>query len=187
MRTPRRLAVALAVAISGVVCLGDLSLGAAEPRVTDYEVKATFLFNFLKFATWPDSVLRPGAQLEVCAFGVSSVAEQLQTFHDRMIDAHRVNVRPVVDPSELPFCHLVFLAEGENRRVITALHAVAGSSVLTVGEQPDFLDRGGIINFVTEDSRIRFDINQGMAERVNVKISAHLLRLARKTSAGGQP
>lgn len=187
MRTAGRLAVALVTATTVVVCLRGAPLRATEPRATEYEVKATFLFNFLKFASWPDSALRPGGTLDICAFGDSSVADQLQTFHDRVVDGHRVNVQPVVDPSDLPFCHVVFLAEAEHRRVATVLGAVVGSPVLTVGEQPDFLERGGIINFVTENSRVRFDINQSGAERVNVKISAHLLRLARKTSAGRQP
>jgi hypothetical protein len=51
--------------------------------------------------------------------------------------------------------------------------------VLTVGESPDFLRQGGIINFVLEDGKVRFEINQDAATQADLRISSRLLRLAR--------
>lgn len=160
---------------------------ASSARVSEYDVKATFLFNFLKFASWPANVLPAGASLEVCVFGSSHVATTLESFGRQAVDGHALAVKRVADPSDLQFCHLVFVSEAESDRATTALRVTKNLAALTVGEQPDFLVRGGMINFVAENNRVRFDINQAAAERVSLKISAHLLRLARRTGDGRHP
>ena len=43
-----------------------------------------------------------------------------------------------------------------------------GRSVLTVGETDSFLADGGMINFVIENRRVRFDINQKAAEGIRL-------------------
>jgi len=52
-------------------------------------------------------------------------------------------------------------------------------ATLTVGETPDFLAQGGIINFILEGGKVRFQIDSKAAERADLRISSHLLRLAR--------
>ena len=54
-----------------------------------------------------------------------------------------------------------------------------GSSVLTVGEMERFIPSGGIINFVIERNKVRFEINPNGAERARLKLSSQLLSLAR--------
>ena len=58
------------------------------------------------------------------------------------------------------------------------LQDLRGPPVLTVADTAGFLDHGGIINFVLEGSKVRFEINQEAAERAGIKISSKLLRLA---------
>ena len=151
------------------------------------EVKATFVFNFLKFVSWPPQALASAANLDACVFGDSQISTPLEAFSGQAVEGHKLTVKRVVDPSDLQFCHLVFVSEVESRRAAIALGVTHNLSALTIGEQADFLSRGGMINFVSEDNKVRFDINQAAAERVNLKISAHLLRLARQTGEGKRP
>mgnify|MGYP000928887068 CR=1 FL=1 len=120
-------------------------------------------------------------------FGDSQISTALEAFANQTVDGHKLTVKRVIDPSDLQFCHLVFVSEAESHRSAIALSVTKNLATLTVGEQPDFLQRGGMINFVSEDNKVRFDINQAAAEKVNVKISAHLLRLARQTGDGRRP
>jgi len=60
------------------------------------------------------------------------------------------------------------------------LKAMSGSSVLTIGEMENFLESGGIINFVTEKKKLKFDINLIGAKKAKLKFRAQLLKLARK-------
>jgi hypothetical protein len=56
---------------------------------------------------------------------------------------------------------------------------VEGRPVLTVGESPEFIQHGGIVNFFLDGKRVRFEINPTAATRVNLRISSRLLQLAR--------
>jgi len=50
--------------------------------------------------------------------------------------------------------------------------------VLTVGESPEFLDQGGIINFLLKDGSVRFEINLEPARIARLKLDANLLTVA---------
>jgi len=51
--------------------------------------------------------------------------------------------------------------------------------VLTVGDGTNFVHDGGIIGFILEDRRIRFDINLRAATNAGLKMSSRLLTVAR--------
>ncbi len=54
-----------------------------------------------------------------------------------------------------------------------------GRGLLTVGEGDSFVREGGMIGFVIDNRRVRFDINQAAAEAAGLKISSKLLSVAR--------
>jgi hypothetical protein len=64
------------------------------------------------------------------------------------------------------------------------LRAASTRPILTVGEDPDFLDRGGIIHLRLAGHRLRFDINASQAQRVGLTLSAQLMRLAQSVRGG---
>ena len=59
------------------------------------------------------------------------------------------------------------------------LDGLRGASVLTVGEIDRFAQQGGIIGFLTEENKVRFEINAAVAEHARLKISSKLLALAK--------
>jgi hypothetical protein len=180
--------------VVGFALAAELSPAGASPRAaalssraSAHELKANFLFNFIKFTAWPTDVLPAGTPLDVCVFGDSPVATPLEGFSGHVVDGHALMIGRVGDPSDLPVCHLVFIGAAESQRAASALDAVHQRPASTVLDHPDFLQHGGMIGFVLEDHRLRFDINQAAAQRVHVKISAHLPRLARQVGEGTQP
>lgn len=76
-------------------------------------------------------------------------------------------------------CQVLFLAAGERRRQGEELARAGGHPVLTVGESNHFAEDGGIIGFCRVENKLRFEINLGVAEKANLKISAKLLALAK--------
>jgi YfiR/HmsC-like len=88
----------------------------------------------------------------------------------------------VIHPSGVPqakACQLIFVASSDKLQVRDILRGLRGASVLTVGDMTGFARMGGIINFVLDDSRVRFEINVKAAERAHLKISARLLTVAK--------
>jgi YfiR/HmsC-like len=71
------------------------------------------------------------------------------------------------------------VASSEKQRVREILRSLRAASVLTVGDTLDFAKKGGMINFVLEEDRVRFEINLRASERAHLKLSARLLTVAK--------
>jgi hypothetical protein len=152
---------------------------AAEPQPPlEYQVKAAFLLNFTKFIEWPPS--ESGASdtpFGICIVGddpFGLVLDQMlegETFQGRKLAIQRPR-RPL--PAS---CQVVFV--GKSEKDASGLLSGLGPGVLTVGEGADFLRAGGLVAFVIENHRVRFDINQGAAVKAGFRISSKLLSVAR--------
>ncbi len=152
----------------------------AQTAAPEYAVKAAFLFNFTKFVEWPPSAL-PDARdpLKVCVLGEDPFGKSLKAVMDDEVAGHPLSLRHLAGSSSLTTCHVLFISRSEKDRLPNLLESLRGVPVLTVGDTREFLEQGGIINFVLEGSKVRFEINQEAAEQVGIKISSKLLALAR--------
>ncbi len=157
------------------------SLRAIEASApSEYQIKAAFLLNFTKFIEWPANE-GAGSPFSICVVGddpFGPVLDQLvegETVAGRKIAVRRIRAEARVEPPGS--CEILYVAKQEQN-----LHGVlsgAGPGVLTVGEGDGFLDSGGMIAFVLEDRRVRFNIDQGAAQRAGLKLSSRLLGVAR--------
>jgi hypothetical protein len=64
------------------------------------------------------------------------------------------------------------------------LSTLKDRAILTVGDDAGFAQRGGMIRFVSENSRIRMRINLEAAAAANLTISSKLLRAAEIVTPG---
>lgn len=178
--------------MSGRTGLGTAALAAAlllaafaapAGAQDEYGVKAAFLFNFAKFVEWPaDAFVAPDAGLVLCVAGAGAVDAAVQaTVKGKLVNGRPIEVRRV-DDGEARSCHLLFIADGRDRAAQLVEGARAGA-VLTVGETPGFTQLGGVINFTTEDSKVRFEINEDAARKARLKISSKLLSLAKNAGS----
>jgi hypothetical protein len=154
---------------------------AQAQSATEYQVKAAFLFNFAKFVEWPSEAF-PGADapLQICLLGQDPFGHEFEeVIADKTINGHRMEV---IHPSGVPqakSCHIIFVASSEKQFLREILRGLRGASVLTVGETAGFAGMGGIINFILDDGRVRFEVNVKAAERAHLKVSARLLTVAK--------
>lgn len=164
--------------------------GWPAPTVGEYDVKAAFLYNFTKFVDWPSSVFANDRDtLTVCVLGDDPFRGSLQRVAGEDVEGRQLIVlRARSDFLSRPGgCQILFISRSEAQRLSQVLAAVRDHPVLTVSDTEGFLEQGGIINFVLQGSKIRFEINQESAERAGLKISSKLLRLASRIVPGGRP
>lgn len=162
-----------------LLCVPVFGIAASEP--TEYQVKAAFLLNFTKFVEWPASAFAdPSAPMTICVLGEDPFGPAL----DRLIagdtvDGRRLSVlrlkRREVPPKG---CQVLFISASEKAE-LKNLPAIE-PGVLTVGEGTNFVRDGGMIGFILENRRVRFDINQTVAESAGLKVSSKLLSVARR-------
>jgi len=165
-----RTVLALVVAWSAVLPAQDVPL--------EYRVKAAFLFNFAKFVEWPPDT--NAGPLTICVAGRNVFGDFLaETVRGENINGRPLAVRVLLEPER--GCHILFVPRGAATSAY--LRGTRSSPVLTVGEAPDFIPQGGIVNFTVEGPSVRFEIDSQGAERAGLRISSRLLRLARAPGA----
>ena len=172
----------MALITAGAMTLAIPSMRGQTP-VPERNVKAAFLFNFVKFVTWPaDSSRGVDDPLTLCVVGNDPIGDELQ----RLLSAANTNTRPlklerVEESQAFRRCNVIFFGNDQARQR-ELLSAIAGLPILTVGEALQFGRWGGMISFVVENDRVRFDINQDAAARAGLKINSKLLALARSVT-----
>jgi hypothetical protein len=153
---------------------------AQQLRPREYESKAAFLFNFAKFVEWPPQAFASEkSPLILGILGENPFHDDLaRTIGDKTLDDHPLLIKEFRSPIEATNCHILFISSSEKRRLPEIFKTLKGVSVLTVGETDRFTETGGMINFVLEGTKIRFQINKDAATSAGLKISSKLMSLA---------
>lgn len=156
-----------------------LPVYAQAQAVTPPALKAAFLYNFARFAEWPEGSLLPGERLTLCVTGDDLVTAALrETVRGRVIGGREVVVAAVMTGAPFESCHLLYVSRADERGLVRLLAAVGTHPVLTVSDHPRFAELGGIAQFIVDEDRMRFAINVASAGRARLQLSSRLLSLA---------
>ncbi len=156
--------------------------GSSPARtLSEYELKAVFLFNFTQFVEWPSSAFAgPDAPLCIGVLGEDPFGASLdEAVRGESSRGRPLTVRRARDVDGVSECQLVFVAASEQPRVEASLARLEAGPTLTVGESADFARQGGVIGFYRDGKKLRFEISAGVARRKELKLGAQLLRLGR--------
>jgi hypothetical protein len=173
---PRRTLWTLGVAVLLLSCAR-----AQSPTAGEYQIKAAFLYNFAKFVEWPPSSFRDGAApLQICVLGHDPFGEVLRNItREKTVNGRKLEVRQIVDLQLARACHILFIASSEKTQLKRVFETLEGADCLTVGDTDDFIEHGGMINFVLENDRVQFDVSRKAADHAGLKISSKLLAVAK--------
>lgn len=145
----------------------------------EYQVKAAFIFNFAKFVEWPNDAFGDGGALVVGVVGDDPFGSALDQLNGNTVNGRRLMVKRFRSGDSLRSCQILFVSNSEQRRLGKIMDSVRGSSVLTIGETPQFNQAGGIIRFVVQNNKVRFEINAAAAGQARLRISSKLLALSK--------
>lgn len=153
---------------------------SADTVSKEYQLKAAFLYNFTKFVTWPSSKFETSNdKLVIGVFGHNPFEDKLTKItQGRTAGGREIQVRFINTLEEAHSVSLLFIPDGEERKIGEHLHSLHASNVLTVGESDSFASLNGIITFSLMADKIRFKINREEAFHAALKISPQLLKLA---------
>jgi len=170
--------------VLGVAGLWLTGARAQSPAASEYQVKAAFLYNFAKFIEWPASSFSDAsAPLRICILGQDPFGADLRDIADeKSVNGRKIQVIPLADLRMARACHILFIASSEKAQLKQTLESLQGADVLTVGDTKGFVEKGGMINFVLENDRVRFEVNHKAAEQAGLKVSAKLLSIAKSVT-----
>lgn len=142
-------------------------------------VKAAFIYNFTKYVEWPPETNGP---LQICLLGEPDpLLTALTTLEGKQSQGSNIHVRSAGrDGTSLDGCRVIVVGTSETVRVAAVLDNARKQPALTVSEIEHFAEGGGMIGLVVDGNRVQFEINTQAAQRANLRLSAQLLKLARK-------
>jgi hypothetical protein len=159
--------------------LASFALPVQSQEAKDPDVKAAFMFNFMKFVEWPSGVLPSSGPIAACVMGNSAVAESLtDAVKGRLISGHQIAVSRVTLDGPLRTCHVLYLSGADARLTHQIAQLLTGLSVFTLSDFERFAVMGGVANFVVDNGRLRFAINVDAVRRARLQISSRMLALA---------
>lgn len=172
-------------AIFALVVLAVSVLAAPEkvvetPALSEYQIKALFLFNFAKYVDWPaDAFQNESTPIVIGVVGQDSFGDNFQKITTgKSINGRPVLIKHVTNAEEYKTCHILFVSASEKDRLASILDAVKDSAVLTVGETDGFLSEEGIINLTKKANKVRLEINLKAAQKARLQLSSRLLTVA---------
>jgi hypothetical protein len=151
-----------------------------QPKPTEFDVKAAYLYNFAKFVQWPpDAARREARTFLVCVIGDDPFGPVLdRVVAGGLIDGRTVVARRIATAQDARACHILFLGGMDEQRAVETLDTIGRADVLTVSDLPEFTRRGGMIQFVVQGARVRFEVNLNRARDAGLMLSSELLRVA---------
>jgi hypothetical protein len=157
----------------------------AQSQAGEYHVKAAFLFHFVQLVEWPASALGNEINpITLCVIGEDPFRGDLEaTIAGKTVGGRVMVVRHLKSAEDFQGCQVLFVSGHDPARFGRLLAELKDGPILTVGESDGFVEQGGMVGFLVEGNKVRFEINVEAAERAKLKISSRLLLLA-KTVVG---
>jgi hypothetical protein len=160
--------------------------GITQPRKpTEYDVKAAYLLNFGKFVRQSNG--QPSrSSFDICLLGRDPMGQTIDELAaNQNVDKLPVHVRKLADVTQAKSCAIVYFSSSEDERLREDLAILPCPDALTVSDVSDFLDRGGMIQFLLIDKHVRFTVNLTAVNHAHLVLSSELLRVA--SSVTGKP
>ena len=156
------------------------SLGQGAPS-RENQVKAAFIYNFAQFVEWPDDAfLGAGAPFVIGVLGDGGLHATLeQALKGKTAGGREFSVRYFARVSDITRCHILFVGAAEQGHAGEVLQKVSHQGTLTVGDFDGFTAASGVVRFMTEDNKLRFEVNVDAANDERLRVSSKLLKLAR--------
>jgi hypothetical protein len=169
------------------ILLQPAPVSAAAPSL-ESAVKATYLYKFTPYITWPESAFAaPNAPFNICIIGNDAFADLVaQAVAGQRYGTHDMAVRKLAAPDT--GCQILYIADSESAALSGTLGAARGKPILTVTDiTPGPTEAHGIIVFINDAGHVRFDIDGTAAAQDGLTISSKLLSLSRSANQKSAP
>jgi hypothetical protein len=149
-------------------------------------VKAAYLYRFTQYIEWPSAPAstQPFTIAVLNAPGVAAELERL--LPDHPIKNTVAQVRVITRISELGHAQMLYLGAAPPGRLRSLIESIAFGPVLLVTDSEEGLELGSVLNFVTVENRVRFEVSLTAADKSRFRISSELLAVAARVRGGSR-
>lgn len=140
-------------------------------------MKAAYLYKLASFVRWPDGAAQ-GGRFRFCIVGNKEISGALaELVRGQRVEGLPASVERIdpAQPGQVRSCQIVFV--GQRNDAGALMTAASGRPILTVADRSGGI-RGGVVDFVMREGKVRFVIDRAMARRQQVELSSKLLETA---------
>jgi hypothetical protein len=166
MRIRSMLVVMLLIAGVAVRASGNLS-----------NLEAMYIYNFLRHINWPTSV--GGESFVIGVMGDNEAYEELvQYTANRKVGTKSIIIKKINSSDEASACQLVFVPASNSAKVGDLKNKLGVKPCLIVCEKEGSIASGSTIEFVIQDSKLKFRISEERAKQQNLLVSKTLIDMS---------
>ena len=138
----------------------------------------------MRFA--PSEAVNDRQSFDICIVGDDPLGSTLDILTaNEHLDSKPVRVVRLKTAAEARTCAIAYISAAEGGRLEADLESLRGHEVLTVSDAPEFIRHGGMIQFVTAQSHVRFAVNLDAVRKAQISLSSELLKVATSVSVNG--
>jgi YfiR/HmsC-like len=158
-----------------LLLVSSASVQARATELSEYQLKAAFLYNFAVFTEWPADV---GTPLNLCILGPDPFGDEINDLQGKAVGNRTLAVLRKTTSQSLNGCHIVFITAQAIRSLPRVLDETRERAVLTVAESTGAARQGAVLNMAVAQNRVTFEASQAAARASRLTLSSKLLRLA---------
>jgi hypothetical protein len=167
-----------------LIALALFAATAARADSIERQVKAAYIYNFIRFVEWPAG--KSTGDIRVCVAGPQSVVDDIRDeLGDKKIGDRAIQVHGARRPEDADGCSVLYVASGDPDIVRRYVTAVARDQVLTITETEGFPTTGGLINFFVDQQTVHFAVNADLLADTRFKLSSQMLQFGTMVSKKG--
>ena len=162
----------------GLFLLAGMGTQICRAGLSELQVKSAYVFNFIKFVEWPAGAIKTGDILRLCVIGNDGLQSSLSALSGRKAGAYELQVVHADNRTTLSACHVLYIGEREQRRLVPIIKSLGNAPVLTISDIQGFAERGGGIGLLARNDRMLFEVNLASTRKAGLRLSSQMLNLA---------
>ena len=154
-----------------------VTFGAVAQERPTHEIHAAMLYNFIKYVQWPNE--GDAGEFVVGVLGDENLFNTLKGWYDgKPKGSKKYVIKKLASADEAGGCQVVYIGKSKNRDFDNVKTSITGKSVLTITDGNGMGQKGSCINFKVIDGKLKFELNQGVVNTANLKVSGQLTSMA---------
>jgi hypothetical protein len=151
----------------------------AWSQTIDYRYHSMFIYQFSNYIEWPGNSSKK--EFFIGVFDNQQIVGNVRrATENKTIQNKKVVVASLDDDNLdlLKYMDIVFIPEVNSAKIRKIIQETRNLPVVVVTEREGAISMGSHINFILNNERLRFEINNAELKKRNFKVSNDLLKLA---------
>lgn len=159
-----------------LIALALLFTAASHAQSTS-KVYSGFIYHFTKSVQWPSS--SQNGDFVIGVLGASEMESDLDALAaSKKVGSRKIIIKKYGSASEVGECDILFIGKGNTAQLSKVAATAKLNSTLIVTESEGAATQGAVINFTSQNGKVRFELNMNKAKDHGLKVSSDLQRLA---------